>query len=213
MDTEQPTAFEALRRNAGFLLVIALVTTAALAATSELTQQRIDEQRRAARQAVLLELIGDLSAYDNDPLNDVFQVADSALGYTEPRRAYRLHRDGAVRLVILPLVAPDGYSGAIDMLIGIDDKERISGLRVTGHRETPGLGDKLELRKSPWILDFNERALGDPPPPRWAVKRDGGAFDQFTGATVTPRAVVAAVRRALEYTRRRHEALFAGDRS
>ena len=84
----------------------------------------------------------------------------------------------------------------------------IAGVRAVKHRETPGLGDKVDLRKSQWILDFNGKSLTNPPPVQWGVRKDGGAFDQFTGATITPRAVVAAVQRALQFVQREHASLF-----
>ena len=207
-----PSSLQALLRDGRFLLAVGLVTTAMLAATNELTRDRIADQERAARQAVLLELIdAPASYYDNEPLDDSFEIAAASLGYDEPRRAYRMRRGGEVRLLILPVVAPDGYSGAIDLLVGVASDGRISGARVTKHRETPGLGDKVELRKSPWILGFDDKSLNDPPPARWTVRRDGGAFDQFTGATVTPRAVISAIRRVLEYVELRRGDLFEND--
>ncbi|HEY5791334.1 MAG TPA: RnfABCDGE type electron transport complex subunit G, partial [Gammaproteobacteria bacterium] len=105
--------------------------------------------------------------------------------------------------------APDGYSGAIRMLVGIRADGRVAGVRVISHKETPGLGDKIEPGKSDWSRSFVGRALGNPGSASWRVRKDGGVFDQFTGATITPRAVVAAVHRALLYYRDHREALFA----
>jgi len=101
--------------------------------------------------------------------------------------------------VILQAIAPDGYSGAIHLLVGIHADGRVAGVRVIGHRETPGLGDKIELAKSPWIRSFEGKSLSSPEAEGWAVKKDRGEFDQFAGATITPRAVVGAVHRALQY--------------
>jgi len=101
--------------------------------------------------------------------------------------------------VILQAIAPDGYSGAIHLLVGIHADGRVAGVRVIGHRETPGLGDKIELAKSPWIRSFEGKSLTNPAADGWAVKKDRGEFDQFAGATITPRAVVGAVHRALQY--------------
>src|SRR5690625_7737958 len=100
--------------------------------------------------------------------------------------------------VIIPSVAPDGYSGAISMLVGVTRDGTLAGVRVLAHRETPGLGDKLELSRDDWCLSFDGRALGQPPAERWAAREDGGDFDQFTGATIPRRAVVRKVLRALE---------------
>src|SRR5690606_27069458 len=108
----------------------------------------------------------------------------------------------------LTVTAPNGYGGAIRLLVGIREDGTVAGVRVIDHRETPGLGDGIEIEKSDWMTDFEGRSLGDPPVQRWRVKKDGGEFDQFTGATITPRAVVTAVRNALIYFRTHRQALF-----
>ena len=110
--------------------------------------------------------------------------------------------------MILPATARDGYSGDIRALVGVRRDGSVAGVRVVAHRETPGLGDKVDLRKSDWILDFNERSLGNPALSGWNVAKEGGVFDQFTGATVTPRAVILATRRALEYATLNAASLF-----
>ena len=101
--------------------------------------------------------------------------------------------------VLLPVVAPDGYTEAIRLIVGIDPNGRLIGVRVTKHKETPGLGDAVELSKSDWVLSFNGTSLKAPIESEWAVKKDGGAFDQLTGATITPRAIVSAVKRTLTF--------------
>ena len=108
------------------------------------------------------------------------------------------------------MVAPDGYSGDIHLLLGVDPDGRVLGLRVIRHRETPGLGDYIERRRSDWILGFDGRRLGEPEAARWAVRQDGGDFDARSGATVTPRAVVKAVRRALAGLDAHRAVLFPG---
>ena len=105
-------------------------------------------------------------------------------------------------------VAPDGYSGPIRLLVGVNADGTVAGVRVLSHRETPGLGDPIDAARSDWIHGFEGRALDDPPAAAWTVRKDGGAFDEFTGATITPRAVVHAVRRVLEYAQANREALF-----
>ena len=112
-----------------------------------------------------------------------------------------------VTAVIIPVVAPDGYSGRIELIVGVNRDGSVAGVRVLEHRETPGLGDKVDMKKSDWILGFEGRRLGDPPAEAWTVKKDGGVFDQFTGATITPRAVTAAVKRGLEYFEANRSAL------
>ena len=110
--------------------------------------------------------------------------------------------------IVFDHVAPDGYNGDIHLLTGILADGRISGVRVVSHKETPGLGDPIELDRSDWILAFTSRSLEDPGPEAWGVRRDGGIFDQFTGATITPRAVVEAVQRVLEYHQANRDALY-----
>ena len=111
--------------------------------------------------------------------------------------------------LVMATTAPDGYSGSIRLLVGINIDGSLSGVRVVAHRETPGLGDAIDEDRSDWIRIFDGKSLQDPPEERWAVRKDGGAFDQLTGATVTPRAVVKAVRQALLYYREHQQALFS----
>ena len=119
--------------------------------------------------------------------------------------------EGAARrpvAVLMIVTASGGYNGDIRLLIGIDTDGRVLGVRVISHRETPGLGDPIELEKSDWILGFNQKSLRQPEPPGWAVKKDGGQFDQFTGATISPRAVVKAVHNTLKYFAENQQSLF-----
>jgi electron transport complex protein RnfD len=143
----------------------------------------------------LREVLGDV-AYDNRPAEDRVAVQDLALlGLTAPRDAYRARADGRISAVVLPVIAADGYGGPIELLVGIRADGRLCGVRVTRHAETPGYGD--EIAGEGWISAFDNRALADPA--AWRLRRNGGDFDQFTGATITPRAVVAAVHRGLQY--------------
>jgi RnfABCDGE-type electron transport complex G subunit len=137
-------------------------------------------------------------AHDNRPVEDRVAVQDVALlGLSAPRDAYRARRHGEIVAVALPLIAADGYGGPIELLLGIRSDGRLNAVRVLRHAETPGYGDAIEARKGDWIRGFDGRALDAPA--RWALRRDGGDFDQFTGATTTPRAVVSAVHRGLQY--------------
>ncbi|GAB2803909.1 electron transport complex subunit RsxG [Halomonas shantousis] len=186
-------------RNATGLGLFALVTAGVIAMTHAVTAERIADNRQANEYRVLKQVVPD-ALHDNDLLDaSVLLPAAPELGHSVPFTAWRAMRRGQVSAVILPVTAPDGYSGAIDLLVGIDSYGRLSGVRVVQHRETPGLGDRIEVRKSDWITRFTGLSLDDPPPSQWAVKKDGGRFDAFTGATVTPRAVVGVVRRSLEY--------------
>lgn len=191
------------------LTLFALGAAAMLAATWHFTAGRIAEQERRTAQRTLFEIVPP-ATHDNDMLEDTVTVtAPQYLGTDKPVNVYRARRNGTPYAVIMPVVAPNGYSGPIHLLVGILADGRLAGVRVVSHNETPGLGDKIETSKTDWILQFAGLSLGDPPESRWAVKEDGGAFDSFTGATVTPRAVVGAIRNALIYFRNHESQLFA----
>lgn len=153
-----------------------------------------------------------IDLYDNDPLTDTLQISNpealALLGTDNPVTFYRARKNKQPAGLIFTITAPNGYSGDITMLMGVLPDDRISGVRVLKHKETPGLGDKIELNKNPWILEFNGRNVRDDNDPRWAVKKDGGDFDQFTGATITPRAVVGAVKNALIFINEHGESLY-----
>ena len=182
------------------LALFAAITSVAIGWTYLGTKAQIDLEVRRAEARQLLEIFPP-GTHDNDIVDDVFEVAaeTALLGIREPRQGYRVRQGNKVIGVILPATARDGYSGDIRALIGVRLDGSVAGVRVVAHRETPGLGDKVDLRKSDWILDFNERSLTNPVLSGWNVEKEGGVFDQFTGATVTPRAVILATRRALEY--------------
>jgi electron transport complex protein RnfG len=170
-----------------------------VALTFEGTAERIAENERQ----VLLQQIAALlppASIDNDILAGSHQVqAPHSLG-APSTTIYTGRRDGRpVAVVLSPVIAPDGYNGPIRLIVGVHADGRLAGVRVLQHKETPGLGDKVDARKSDWISGFSGRSIADPPAQRWKVKKDGGEFDQFTGATITTRAVVAAVKRALEW--------------
>ncbi len=191
------------------LLLFAVVGTALVAYTFDNTRERIAANERAVLLRKLHNLITP-ERHDNVLLEDTLTVRDkSLLGTSDPVMVYRARKAGKpVALVISP-TAPDGYSGTIKLLVGINVDGTLSGVRVVSHRETPGLGDAIDESRSDWIRQFDSRSLQDPPLERWEVKKDGGDFDQLTGATITPRAVVKAVRQALLYYREHQEALFA----
>jgi electron transport complex protein RnfG len=200
------TATQMLRAG-GVLGAFGLIAATVLAGTWVLTADRIRaaEQQRLLRQ---LEEVLPRGAYDNDVANDTVQVHDDALG-PGPHTIWRARRNGLPVAAVLSATAPEGYSGPIALLVGIAEDGRITGVRVSSHKETPGLGDKIDLSRSDWVLDFDGRSPLDPGPREWAVRKDGGVFDQFAGATITPRAVVKAVHRSLQYFNEQREILFA----
>lgn len=194
----------------GLLLgLFAIVATTLVALTEENTREQIKENQRQA----LLDGINALiphEQYDNAILQDtVLLPPTEALGTEEPTLVYRAREEGEPVAAVLTVIAPDGYSGTIKMLVGIYHNGQLAGVRVIEHKETPGLGDKIDVKKDDWILQFEGLSLGNPPASKWKVKKDGGEFDQFTGATITPRAVVSAVKESLEYFRKHRDALFA----
>ena len=182
------------------LALFAAITSVAIGWTYLGTKAQIDFEVQHAEARQLLEIFPP-DTHDNEIVDDVFEVAaeTALLGIRERRQGYRVRQGDTVVGVILPATARDGYSGDIRALVGVRRDGSVAGVRVVAHRETPGLGDKVDLRKSDWILDFNERSLNNPALNGWNVEKEGGVFDQFTGATVTPRAVILATRRALEY--------------
>jgi electron transport complex protein RnfG len=187
----------------------ALVGTGLVAVTYTSTRDIIAEAQRAALEASLNQLVP-ADRYDNRVTEDVIEVVSPEwLGTDQPVAVYRARKNGQPVALFATPFAPDGYSGPIQLLIGVYADGTLAGVRVLAHKETPGLGDAIEERRSPWILTFAGKSLADPPPEQWRVKRDGGVFDQFTGATITPRAVVKATGRFLEYFQNHRELLFA----
>lgn len=194
---------------ASLLAAFAAVGSGLISGVYELTKEPIAAAERAAEAKQLFEIFP-RESHDNKLTDDSFTVAaeDPLLTLRGSGTGYRARRDNEVTGIILPATARDGYSGDIRLLVGIGRDGAVAGVRVLSHRETPGLGDKIELKKSEWVLSFNNKTLSDPVPGRWAVIKDGGEFDAFTGATVTPRAVVAAVKSAMEYSQNNRSALF-----
>ena len=201
---------ESITRNSVLLAVFAVCTTLLIAGTFLLTRDDIALQKRMAEEKALLQIVP-RERHDNSMLDDTIPVGPEAsgLGLREPKRIYIARRGDEAVAVIIPSVAPDGYTGDIELIVGVNADGSVAGVRALSHRETPGLGDKVDLKKSDWVLDFNGRSLGNPDLSGWAVKKDRGVFDQFTGATITPRAVVAATLRALQFAEANRASLFA----
>lgn len=183
-----------MQKHGVVLALFAALTTGLTAAVNLLTKNTIAEQS-TRQQQVLFDKVFPADKYDNQPQQRCMLVTDPRLG-PGAKRVWLATRGDRPVGVIMEATAPDGYSGAIQLLVGADFTGTIYGTRVTEHHETPGLGDKIELRLSRWITSFRGQHIQGADDPRWAVKKDGGQFDQFTGATITPRAVVNAVKRA-----------------
>jgi len=190
-----------ISKNSLLLGLFALVTAAILAGTQAGTADRIAAAERAAAQKALLEIVP-LNRHNNDLLVDTIVIDEKywpTLGLKGGGNIHIARDHGDAVAAIIPTVAPDGYSGDIKLIVGVNADGTLAGVRALTHNETPGLGDKVELKKSDWILGFNGKSLANPTPSRWEVKKDGGDFDQFTGATITPRAVVHQVKRTLDF--------------
>lgn len=183
-----------IRKHGITLALFAAGSTGLTATINMMTKTTIDEQA-ALQQKVLFDQVIPADRYNNNLQNSCFVVNSPALG-KGTHRVYIARMDDTPVAAILEATAPDGYSGAIRLLVGADFNGTVLGTRVTEHHETPGLGDKIELRLSDWITHFAGKSIGGENDAHWAVKKDGGDFDQFTGATITPRAVVNAVKRA-----------------
>ncbi|MCG8517008.1 electron transport complex subunit RsxG [Marinobacter sp. CA1] len=198
---------QSIRRSAIGLGLFAVITGGTIAVTQALTKDRIEEQAARAEARALFEIIPE-QQHDNNLLEDTVTLpADDRFGVLQPVQAWVARDAGEAVGLILPAVAPNGYSGNIRLLVGVASNGEVLGVRVTSHKETPGLGDKVERKKSDWVLSFNGRSLTNPAPSGWAVVKDGGVFDQFTGATITPRAVTGSVYRSLRYLAAHQELL------
>lgn len=193
----------------GFLLALfAIIGTGLVAFTYDATKDQIAE---AERQALLQSLhsVVPPSLHDNELIDDQISVLDPQyLGSNEPLSVFRARKNGEPVAAILTAVAPDGYNGNIKILIGVSYDGEILGVRVVDHRETPGLGDAIETRRSEWILGFDGKSAQNVSKKQWRVKKDGGVFDQLTGATITPRAIVKAVFKALDYYQLNRDTIF-----
>lgn len=199
---------QSIARNSLGLGLFAVLTVGLIATTYVFTEDRIAAQVRAFEERALTEILP-LASHDNSLLDTRVTIQpEEQLANTTKKDAFVAFRDNRPVAVILPATAPDGYSGRIELLVGINADGTLAGVRAVNHKETPGLGDKINTSVTDWILGFTGKSLTNPEPARWGVRKDGGAFDQFAGATVTPRAVVASVYRTLNYFAEHKESLF-----
>lgn len=189
-----------LTKTSLLLGLFALIGCSLVAFSFQFTFEQIAANERAKLLSTLNQFIHE-NEYDNDLLNDTRIIHNEIV--------YRARKGKKPVAAIMTTVAPDGYNGAIRLLIAINYKGSLIGVRVLSHQETPGLGDKIELRRSNWILTFNQRSLSNPNPEAWKVKKDGGEFDQLTGATITPRAIVKAVYKTLVFYQKNRQLVFA----
>lgn len=201
--------FRHMVTTASFLGLFAVIGTALVAMTFVNTEQRIADNELHALLRSLHELVPP-RLHDNDISADKLTVHDpELLGTNKPVTVYQARKYGQPVAVIIASTAPDGYNGDIKLLVAIDQYGLLMGVRVVGHSETPGLGDAIDIERSDWIESFNGYSYDNPGSLGWRVEKDGGIFDQFTGATITPRAVVKAVHKALQYFEAHKEMLLA----
>ena len=190
------------------LICFALVFTALLAYVFNITKAPIEKSEAEARMGLFNQIVPK-SLYNNDLLKDSISIApNDLLGNKGTIIANRAHINDKPSAVILEALAHDGYSGDIKLLIAINVDGSIVGVRVIKHKETPGLGDYIDIAKGNWIKLFDGESLEKTGDAKWAVKKDGGQFDYMAGATITPRAIVKAVHKALQYFAANKEALF-----
>lgn len=222
------------------LMAFALIGTAILAFTFTQTHDRIEQSIEAEKLRLISQIVPQ-NLFDNDIIKDTLDIApDPLLNNEDVTTAYRARLGDAPSVVVFEAVAPDGYSGKISLLIAIKASGELAGIRVISHKETPGLGDYIEIGRSNWIKGFDGKSLAPPlskspslrsPPASagaaanetlrgqtlkdadWKVKKDGGQFDYMAGATITPRAVVKATHKALQYFAKNRDALFAAEKS
>nr|WP_320125937.1 electron transport complex subunit RsxG [uncultured Shewanella sp.] len=194
----------------GFLLALfALICTGLVAAVNQQTVDKIKQQEQQELMRVLHQLIPD-EMHDNELTAQCTLLLDKdALGTDSPMPAYIATRASKPVAIAIEAIAPDGYNGNIKLIVGISTKGEVLGVRTLAHQETPGLGDKIDLRKSNWVSQFVGKVLGSADDKQWLVKKDGGDFDQFTGATITPRAYVKAVKNAVWYFNNNQAQIFS----
>ena len=214
MKKREPTAAGMAMRTAVILFVFVIVFTAVLSAAYLWTKPALEASAAEEKMKLVSEVLP-RDSYDNDLLKDTVTVpANALLGIDEPTIAYRARKGGEPSALVIEAVAPDGYAGRIRLVIAVRSDGSIAGVRVTQHKETPGLGDYIEPKKDknkerPWIRQFDGLRYVDVTDKDWKLRKDGGRFDFIAGATVTPRAVVKAVRKATKFVAENHEQLYA----
>ncbi|MGR2767885.1 electron transport complex subunit RsxG [Photobacterium ganghwense] len=198
----------AMKKNGGLLAIFALLATTLVSVTNLLTEDRIQEQQQKELLKVLNQVIP-ADSHDNELYKSCTLITNEQyLGTPTPMPAYVAEKAGQKTGIAIEAVAPDGYSGAIKLVVGLNIDGKVTGVRVLNHNETPGLGDKIDTRISNWINSFTGKKVNGEKDTRWAVRKDGGEFDQFTGATITPRAVVGAVKRVSLYYQQNQQHIF-----
>lgn len=200
-------------QTAANLVFFAIIGTAILASTYFLTHEKIVESEKAEKLKLITQIVPPM-LYDNDIMQDTLSIStDPLLGNDGETLVYRARLNDEPSAVVIEAIAPDGYSGKIALILAVKANGELAGVRVVAHKETPGLGDYIELPKNPWIKGFDGKSRENYKDADWKVKKDGGQFDYMAGATITPRAVVKAANKALQYFAANRERLFAANPS
>jgi len=194
--------------SAALLGIFGLLGTAMVLGINNITKDKIEQNIKASLLQNLNSIIP-AETYNNDLLSTSIEIPpDKLLGKKGTTTVYQAWMDNQAVAIAFDIIAPDGYSGKIKLLLAIKKNAQVSAVRVITHKETPGLGDKIEIKRSDWITSFDNKSLENTNIKQWKVKKDGGVFDQFTGATITPRAIVKAVHNALLYYQANQKLLF-----
>ena len=191
------------------LAVIAAICTALVAATYQLTEERIAANEKALLEQALQPALSGLFYEGGVSESRLVIPPPHDLPGNDTALIFRVYAKDRPVAALFAVTARDGFAGAIRVLVGVEFDGTVTGVRILQHRETPGLGDKIESARSDWILQFDGRSMGDPAVTGWAIRNDGGDFDQLTGASVTPRAVIQAIRDTLLYFDARRDEIFA----
>ena len=199
---------QAVAKGGVTLAAIAAICTTLVAATYRLTTERIAANEQAWLEQSLLPALGDVNHEGNIIESRVVLEPPHAPPGDDAAFIYRAYSGGAPVAALFAVTAKGGYAGPIRLLVGVDVAGSVTGVRILEHRETPGLGDGIEATRSDWVYQFDGRSIGDPPAAAWQLSVDGGEFDQLTGASVTPRAVIKAIRETLLYFGAHHAEIF-----
>lgn len=215
MDTERNVNMSsnltllASKKNALLLGAFATVCTLMVSLTYVLTKPAIERQEKQQTFLKVTQVL-DAAKFDNNPLDNCALVQDAEItGLAIEAPIYRATKNGEPYALVFQTETKQGYNGLIKLIVGVDATGVVQGVRTLAHQETPGLGDKIELAKSDWVLDFNAKQVADAEDTHWFVKKDGGDFDQFTGATITPRAVVNQLRTSIVKLNQNFSQIFA----
>ncbi len=190
--------------------LFSIAGTGLVSLTHSATKNKIIENEKQALLKSLSALVPN-TLYDNDIITDTLIINEPLLSGNKPLTIYRARQAGKPVAAVFTSIAPDGYNGDIKLLVAVYPDNTLAGVRVVTHAETPGLGDNIDESRTDWIFNFTGKSLSNPALKQWAVKRDGGSFDQFTGATITPRAVVKAVKSTLLYAQKHAADLYAAE--